>query len=361
MINSRYDQARVVTDVQGLESLRKGAREDDPEALKEVARQFEAMMVQMIMKNARQSNELLSKDGIFDSEQVRFYQQMFDEQMAVTITQGGTFGLADVLVRQLTREAGVPVSSSTSSASGRSGAASESFGLGTEENRGYAISIQEMMQRGSRFPASRYDPELQQQWRDKFAAERAEKRQALAAEQLLQAEMAEAEKGFRSPEHFIRVLYPAAQEAARALNVKPEVMLAQAALETGWGRYMIRDESGKNNFNLFGIKADKRWSGEQAVVTTLEYRGGIAQKEKAAFRAYDSYEGSLNDYARFLQANPRYTKALSQAHDAVNFTRELQQAGYATDPAYADKIQRILRSPTLQLALSAKDSRNVSE
>ena len=138
-------------------------------------------------------------------------------------------------------------------------------------------------------------------------------------------------------------------------------MLAQAALETGWGRYMIRDESGKNSFNLFGIKADKRWYGEQAVVTTLEYRGGIAQKEKAAFRAYDSYEGSLNDYARFLQANPRYTKALSQAHDAVSFTRELQQAGYATDPAYADKIQRILRSPTLQLALSAKDSRNVSE
>lgn len=333
MINSRYDQARVVTDVQGLESLRRGARNDDPEALKEVAAQFEALMVQMIMKNARQSNELLSKDGIFDSEQIRFYQQMFDEQLAVNITKGGAFGLADTLVKQLSR----------------------STGGANESNGGDPVTIQEMLDRGSRFPASRYDPELRQQWRDKYVAERAAKQQALVQEQFLQAEMSRAEKGFDSPEHFVRVLYPAAKEAAQSLRVKPEVMLAQAALETGWGRYMIRDESGKNSFNLFGIKADRRWSGDRAVVTTLEYRGGVAGKEKAAFRAYDSYQHSLNDYAQFLQSNPRYAHALSQAHDAVGFTRELQKAGYATDPAYANKIQRILSSPTLQVALSALD------
>lgn len=323
MINSRYDQARVVTDVQGLESLRKGARDDDPEALKEVAAQFEAMMVQMIMKNARQSNELLSKDGIFDSEQVRFYQQMFDEQMAVTITEGGTFGLADVLVRQLSKD----------------------YGLEAEADKTRnPISIQEMLDRGSRFPASRFDPELMQSWREKFAAERAEK--ADAAE-----EAKRIEKGFSSPEDFVRSLYPMAEKAAKELGVDPKVMLSQAALETGWGRYMIHDEQGKNSFNLFGIKADSRWSGKSAVVSTLEYRGGVVQREQASFRAYDNYEASLKDYADFLQGNPRYTEALKYASDPVKFTKGLQDAGYATDPAYAQKIQRIINSTSMTVAV----------
>ena len=323
MINSRYDQARVVTDVQGLESLRKGARDDDPEALKEVASQFEAMMVQMIMKNARQSNELLSKDGVFDSEQVRFYQQMFDEQMAVTITEGGTFGLADVLVRQLSKD----------------------YGLETEADKTRnPISIQEMLDRGSRFPASRYDPDLVQSWRDKFAAERADKKAALE-------EAKRIEQGFDSPQDFITSLYPAAEKAAKAIGVDPQVMLSQAALETGWGRYMIHDESGKNSFNLFGIKADSRWDGKSAVVSTLEYRGGVAQREQAAFRAYGSYEESLKDYANFLQSNPRYTEALKHAADPVKFTKGLQDAGYATDPAYAQKIQKIINSSSMSLAV----------
>lgn len=335
MIDNRYDQARIVTDVQGLETLRKGARENDPEALREVASQFEAMMVQMIMKNARQSNELLSKDGIFDSEQVRFYQQMFDEQMAVTVTEGGTFGLADILVRQLSKD----------------------YGVEAEADRTRnPISIQEMLDRGSRFPASRYDPELMQGWRDKFAAERAEQA-ALRAEKTAAAQEAQRlEQGFESPEDFIRTLYPAAEKVGKELGLDPRVMLSQAALETGWGRFMIRDDSGKNSFNLFGIKADRRWQGESAVVSTLEYRGGVAQREKAAFRAYDDYEHSLRDYADFLQSNPRYTQALKDAADPVKFTRGLQDAGYATDPAYAQKIQRILNSSSMTLA--AQDNQN---
>lgn len=338
MIGNKYDQARLVTDVQGLESLKKGAREDDPEALKEVARQFEAMMVQMIMKNARQSNEMLSKDGIFDSEQVRMYQQMADEQMSVSITEGGTFGLADVLVRQLSKD----------------------YGLGDVADgsqKKAPVTIQDMLDRGSRFPATRFDPELMTQWREKFANER---EQIALDKTNKQNEVAQAEKlerGFDSPEDFIQTLYPAAEEAALALGVDPAVMISQAALETGWGRYMIRDESGKNSFNLFGIKADRRWQGEQAVVSTLEYRGGVAQREKAAFRAYDNYGDSLKDYASFLKSNPRYTDALKNADDPVAFTKGLQDAGYATDPAYAKKIQSILQSPTMTLALSSSNNK----
>lgn len=318
----------MVTDVQGLDSLRKGAREDDPEALKEVARQFEAMMVQTIMKNARQSNELLSKDGLFDSEQVRFYQQMFDEQMAVNITQGGTFGLADVLVRQL----------------------SKTYGKELEADKASnPISIQAMLDRGSRFPASRYDPEHMQAVREKFAAQRAEK--VAAAEEALRLE-----KGFESPADFVRTLLPAAEKVAEDLGLNPMVMLSQAALETGWGRYMIRNSEGKNSFNLFGIKADSRWQGESAVVSTLEYRGGIPRKEQAAFRAYGNYEESLRDYGRFLRDNPRYSDALNHASDPVKFTKGLQDAGYATDPAYAKKIQRIISSPVMRLAVSGFDN-----
>lgn len=344
MISNKYDQSRVFTDVKGLESLKKGAREDDPEALKEVARQFEAMMVQMIMKNARQSNELLSKDGIFDSEQLRFYQQMFDEQMSVNITKGGTFGLADVLVRQLSKDFNME-------------------SVDVNGNKKPPVTIQEMLDRGSKFPASRYDPELMAQWREKFAAERekiaadkaamkADAEAAQAAAKQAEIKAAKLEKGFESPEEFIRELYPAAERAAKELGVNPAVMLSQAALETGWGRYMIRDNSGKNSFNLFGIKADRRWEGEHAVVSTLEYRGGVAQRENAAFRAYDSYEDSLKDYASFLQSNPRYADALKNAHDPVAFTKGLQDAGYATDPAYAKKIQRILSSPVMRIAFS---------
>ncbi len=340
MIGNKYDQARVYTDVKGLESLRKGAREDDPEALKEVARQFEAMMVQMIMKNARQSNEMLSKDGIFDSEQVRMYQQMADEQMSVSITKGGTFGLADVLVRQLSKDYGL-----------------EDVAIDGSNQKKAPVTIQEMLDRGSRFPATRFDPELMAQWREKFANEREQIALEKTAKQNETAQAEKLERGFDSPEDFIQTLYPAAEEAALALGVDPAVMLSQAALETGWGRYMIRDESGKNSFNLFGIKADRRWEGEQAVVSTLEYRGGVAQREKAAFRAYDNYGDSLKDYASFLKSNPRYTEALKNADDPVAFTRGLQEAGYATDPAYAQKIQRILGSPVMTLALSGKDSK----
>lgn len=348
MINSKYDQSRLVTDVQGLESLKKGARDDDPEALKEVARQFEAMMVQMIMKNARQSNEILSEGGFFDSDQLKMYQQMRDEQLSVSITKGGTFGLADVLVRQLSKD----------------------YGISTDDKPEVAQhnNIQGMLDRGRSFPASRYDPELMAQWRQEYAEER-ERTAALKAEQAeikVQAAAAQAEakalsekleKGFESPEEFVRNLYPAAERAARQLGVDPKVMLSQAALETGWGRYMIRDESGKNSFNLFGIKADRRWDGDEATVSTLEYRGGVPVKEKAAFRAYDSYEDSLNDYASFLQSNPRYSDALKNADDPAAFTKGLQDAGYATDPAYAKKIQRIMSSPVMAKALSAPSNK----
>ncbi|SEI78034.1 flagellar protein FlgJ [Allopseudospirillum japonicum] len=357
-IGKDFSQARVYSDMQGLDKLRRAAREDSPEALQEVARQFEAMFVQLLLKNARTSNEFLTKDTYLDSHQLRFYQGMYDEQMSLEIAGQG-LGLADALVRQLGQQLDVKTEK-------------------TDTDQGFRTSIQEMLARGSQTPAVKYalrqaqqpqvPPEplldLQQAaiatgvWRPESTPEKrhlpatTSAQSQAASRPPLQAAAIDKQARFDSPDEFVQHLYPIAEQEAQKLGVDPRVILAQAALETGWGRYMISHPDGSNSFNLFGIKADQRWSGDQAVVSTLEYRSGVAQRERAAFRSYQSYAQSLADYVGFLQRNPRYQQALQVAEDPKAFTQGLQQAGYATDPSYAQKILRIMHSPVMRNALA---------
>ncbi len=151
-----------------------------------------------------------------------------------------------------------------------------------------------------------------------------------------------------SQQAFIRDLWPHAQKSAKELGVSADVLIAQAALETGWGRNMIHDQQGGNAFNLFGIKAGKHWQGEQAIVPTIEYRDGTARREQAAFRSYASLQQSMDDHVAFLKQNPRYQPALEKVGDAEEFLQQLQQAGYATDPAYAAKISDIMKRESFQ-------------
>jgi flagellar protein FlgJ len=148
---------------------------------------------------------------------------------------------------------------------------------------------------------------------------------------------------FASRKDFIAKLMPHAEAAAAELGIDPNVLLAQAALETGWGRSVIKNADGSSSFNLFGIKAGGHWEGRRAGVKTLEYEGGVPVRRAASFRAYDSYTESFADYVRFLKVNPRYAQALAKADDATAYVRELQKAGYATDPHYANKILSIAR------------------
>jgi flagellar protein FlgJ len=168
----------------------------------------------------------------------------------------------------------------------------------------------------------------------------------LAAEASGSVAQAEPET-FETPADFVATLLPLAQRLAPEIGVDPRVLVAQAALETGWGRHISQDSSGRNSRNLFNIKADSSWQGERVGVSTLEYRGGVAVRESAAFRAYGSFEQSFEDYVSFLQQNPRYRQALEQAADPEAYLQELQAAGYATDPAYAKKIGRIFDSELL--------------
>ena len=168
--------------------------------------------------------------------------------------------------------------------------------------------------------------------------------------------VAEVNAGVQEPvvdkKDFIQTVFPHAQNAANELGVAPELLIAQAALETGWGSRIIKNANGESSNNLFGIKADRSWSGDRATVSTLEYRDGIARSEQAAFRSYSSFSESLDDYVNFLRDNPRYQQALSHASDSQHFLHELSRAGYATDPAYADKISAIMNDSSFRQTLS---------
>ncbi len=129
--------------------------------------------------------------------------------------------------------------------------------------------------------------------------------------------------------------------------MEPRAIVAQAALETGWGSRLIRDDAGISGNNLFGIKADARWNGERVSVATLEYEGGLPKPQRASFRAYPDLAAGFEDYVRFLRDNPRYSEALRSGADAGAYADQLQNSGYATDPRYAEKIRSIIASPIL--------------
>ncbi|WP_029831047.1 flagellar assembly peptidoglycan hydrolase FlgJ, partial [Vibrio parahaemolyticus] len=145
---------------------------------------------------------------------------------------------------------------------------------------------------------------------------------------------------FDSPESFVNSMKPYAEKAAKALGVEPSLLLAQAALETGWGQKVVQNALGSSN-NLFNIKADRSWQGDKVTTQTLEFHDNTPVKETAAFRSYSNYQDSFNDYVRFLNDNPRYETALQQRGDSESFIRGIHRAGYATDPTYADKVLQV--------------------
>jgi flagellar protein FlgJ len=166
---------------------------------------------------------------------------------------------------------------------------------------------------------------------------------------------------FNSPKEFVESLYPQAIEAAEKLNIDPKALLAQAAVETGWGKYVIQQGDGNSSHNLFGIKADKRWNGDKAVVDTLEYVNNVPERQQAAFRSYSDFGGSLNDYVSFIKENPRYRNAIEQTESPNKYFSALQEAGYATDPVYADKVMSVYNGELLNSLVTNQSETNEAE
>ena len=269
-MTSDFSSARIYTNFQGFSDLRLAARDNSPEALEEVAKQFEAIFIQMMLKSMRDAS---IADGIFDSDQTELYMGMFDQQISLELAARKSFGIADMMVKQLSEN------------------------IESQKNNDLPITATN-------------GPALSKQ--------------------------------FDTPEQFIESMHPFAQQAARRLGVKAEVLIAQTALETGWGQKIIRNEQGHSSFNMFGIKSDGRWDGPEVTVRSLEYNNGIAKKKFSAFRVYESYQQSFDDYVDFIMQNSRYQDAFGPDSDAQQYIRNLQKAGYATDPHYAEKVIDIM-------------------
>ncbi|NOX92389.1 MAG: flagellar assembly peptidoglycan hydrolase FlgJ [Gammaproteobacteria bacterium] len=288
----------VYTDVQSLNKLKYASDENSPETLRFVAEQFEAIFLQMMLKSARSEN---NDDGLFDNQQTEFYQDWHDKQLAINLASGKGIGIADMLVRQL-QMSGVDEQKT--------------------DKAGELFTVDDIIRQA---PAAVTPISIQK--------------------------IPEPAVSLNTPQEFVQHLWPHAKAASEKLGVAPEVILAQAALETGWGKKINQRASGESSYNLFNIKADGRWPGESVSVATLEFRQGVAVQETAKFRAYDSYEESFADFVSFIKTGPRYQPALAVANDAQSFTRELSAAGYATDPEYANKIMKIATGESLRNAL----------
>jgi peptidoglycan hydrolase FlgJ len=350
MIASQIAQPQdVYTDLNSLQSINDIGREDKGEALRKVAEQFESMFVKMMMKSMRDANKVFQEDSLMHSPQEDFYQQMYDDQLSVSLTGKQGIGLADVIYRQLNQEYGDP--------SKREEVKWQPLD-DRRKNFSHAIDFNQAEKKNTQLNSVKENTGFKIDTSfvngDKPKIEQHEK---IESNEKVGVSVKAAEKfqAFKSPEDFIQKLYPAAEKIAKEMGVSPRAIISQAALETGWGKFMIsgRDEGGikESSFNFFGIKADNRWSGEKVTVTTHEYRDGQRVTEKADFRSYPTIEAGLKDYSQFLQAQ-RYEKAMAAGTNIEQYAKELQQAGYATDPKYAEKISRIANSDFMKAALA---------
>lgn len=283
------------TDLSGFGALRQTAQSDAKSALPAVAKQFESIFTQMMLKSMREASP---GDGLGDSEAGNAWRDMFDQQLSVNLSQGNGLGIAQMLMRQL-------------------GGTSSS---GTAD-------------------ASKADD-----WQQRLSsvANAAKSAGAEVVKWLPQ-----------DAQEFVKELAPYAQKAAEKLGVSVRAVLAQAALETQWGKHMPSHSNGDTSNNLFGMKAGSSWDGGKVSVPTLEFEDGVAVHRRAQFRSYNNPGESFNDYAQLISDNPRYAKALNHGEDVVGFARGLVSGGYATDPSYAQKIVAIANSPAMKEALAA--------
>lgn len=282
---TRLDSANLALDPQSLGQLRLQAKQSPDQALKAAAQQFEAVFLNMMLKSMREASP---QDGMFDNEQTKMFTGMLDQQLSQSMANRGV-GLADVMVKQLSRNMGNPVGSAQP--------------VPLPQSAIPRASILAPQSPVSALPSA-YSATAQQD--------------------------------------FVNRMLPHARQASQETGVPPHLMLGQAALESGWGKREIRMADGSTSYNLFGIKANPGWNGKVAEVMTTEYKNGVAYKQVEKFRAYSSYAEAFQDHANMIGKNPRYAEVLQQGGDVAGMAQAIQKAGYATDPNYADKLANVM-------------------
>ena len=297
--------------------------------IEKAARELETQFAQMLIKSMRSASPGNALGG--DTR----YRDMYDQQLARELSKGRGLGLAPMIMRQL--EGGLAGEGATAGATPMPLARAEAAPALPLAPAADGMLPLAPSSSGVSMPALAPLPSA----RAPAAAPATGAADASDPGQL----------DASSPEAFVQSIWPQAQKAAAELGVSPRALVAQAALETGWGRRLAGGKDA-SSLNLFGIKAGGNWKGGRVNARTHEFVGGKRVDEQAQFRAYGSVADSFTDYARLI-GKPRYAAARGAGHDVQRFASALQQAGYATDPSYAAKITAIANGTTLNRALSA--------
>ena len=357
---------------------------NDPARIDKVARQLEGQFAQMLIKSMREAS---FGDSLFPGEN-KMFREMYDQRIAEAMTRGRGLGLSSMIARQLGGDASAqaldPAIKPEAAARAYRLASPDATALPLRDDKPALLDPLQGMPGSER--SALLDPQVQaldliagressqmhaalgnndpyasvdplageadwsaasnDRWTKLSATERG------GAVDTTTADLAANQLGAHTPEGFVASVWPHAERAARELGVDPRALVAQAALETGWGKRHIKRDNGGSSHNLFGIKATG-WTGERATTGTHEYVNGQRRNEVASFRAYGSVAESFSDYVRMLKNSPRYQSALKAGGDVRGFAQGLQRAGYATDPAYANKIAAIAAGPTIERAVAA--------
>lgn len=359
------DAAQIYTDLNGIQQLKLQGKTDKSAALKNIAHQFESMMVQMMMKSMRDANALFSEGDMTSSSDEKFYQDMFDSQLSLSLSKGRGFGIAEALMRQL--QGSHPSPSGRGVGEGNSIATpSLTPTLSQGERRldraaDIARSGESILQRvktlveGAANNTAAENPRMVAAIQDAMHALFSNAPISNSSNGETDANAHAAPVALDgNPSTFIESLRPLARKAAELLGVDTDVLLSQSALETGWGQKVLQCADGASSFNFFNIKAGSDWQGEVVKVPTIEYQNGVAVREWASFRVYGSPEESFADYARLISENPRYQPALECAENPHAYMKALANAGYATDPGYAQKVLAVLDSEHVQRTRAAQ-------
>ncbi|WP_338582401.1 flagellar assembly peptidoglycan hydrolase FlgJ [Pseudomonas sp. MAG733B] len=394
------------SDLNRLNQLKVGDKNSDAN-MRKVAQEFESLFLGEMLKSMRSATEALGKDNPLNTAEAKQYQEMYDQQLAVSMSrEGGGIGLADVLMRQMSKNkplapgeaatlsaakqeaakaaAQTPIAAGTVAINGplsrvngerplwASRSVKAPTGEGAHHNDMALINQRRLAlppkladrllaglvpsatttpaavsktQLPERVATSGAGPLYNGDWLANAQAASSGSMQ-IHGRAIAQIPLAPAKKAFSSADEFVNTMLPMAKEAADRIGVDPRYLVAQAALETGWGKSVMRAQDGSSSHNLFGIKASSNWQGNSARAITSEFRNGEMVKETAEFRSYDSYKDSFHDLVTLLQTNNRYQDVLKSADNPEQFVRELQKAGYATDPDYASKISQIAKQMT---------------
>lgn len=301
----------VYTDLNGLQNLKNEDNRD--EALKKVSQQFESMFINMLMKNMRAANDVFSEGNMFDTQEVKFYRDMHDHQLSLSLSHSEGFGIAEVMYRQLTES--------------------------KTQTRSRQIFDELAVKATHALKANDVSSE------NNTAAENFTASQASASASVNEASTGASDTQRHqiatTPLEFVQKVLPSAKIAAEKLDVDAETLVAQSALETGWGSKVFADQDGTPTFNLFNIKADTRWQGDSVLKHSLEYLGGKFTNIASNFRSYESIEDSFQDFSEFILNSERYQDAVNTAKNGMDFIDKIHSAGYATDPNYSEKINSV--------------------